>query len=97
MGYNLTDTNLHLFDSAFVSKAEFRKVLVEIKSENRERPLFIQRTVGSMVREWTCHNFLYSIGYKRERTRDCDLNIPQSLAVRLCYAFFGIMLWVFVK
>ena len=48
------------------------------------------RTWKSAFREWKAHNFLYKIGYKRERTGSVDIDQKESMWRRFLYAILSI-------
>lgn len=48
------------------------------------------RTPKSEYREWKAHNFLYKIGYKRERTKSVDIDQNESKLRRFVYAVLSI-------
>ena len=53
------------------------------------------RCLTSLKLEWICYNFLYMIGYERERTKDCDLDNPCDHPEWM-YIVGGIAVWLFV-
>lgn len=77
ISYNFSNdgTTLTLHDSYKITKAEFQKTLNQIKALHGDMPIF-QRTDKSLKREIAVHNFCYNIGIQRERTKDCDLDLP---------------------
>ena len=92
---NVIPANLHLVDSYQVSKHKFQSTLNSIhalhpKSEVWERSMF------SLRMEWGFHNFLYMIGYKRERTKDADLDYPCDKPEWI-YELLGMLVWIFIK
>jgi len=88
-------STLTLYDSYTVSKHDFQNTLNQIKALHKTKPIF-QRSDFSLKMEWTVHNFLYQIGYKRERTKDCDLDLPCDKPEWI-YKVIGIMVWLFIK
>ena len=48
------------------------------------------RTFESELREWKAHNFLYKIGYKRERTGSVDINQNEPLWRKIIYAVLSL-------
>ena len=71
-----------------------RKVLKEIRAENGWSEVW-ERTLFSLKMEWICHNFLYLVGYERERTKDVDLDNPCDQP-EIIYIICGILVWLFV-
>lgn len=94
--YTISDNNLHLIDSYKVHKKDFAKELNEIKKKEPDY-LVWNRGVPQMCLEWSCHNFLYMLGLWRSRTKDVDLNYPQSFLIRAVYAVCGCFAWLFIK
>lgn len=48
-----------------------------------------KRSVGSWIREWRTHNFLYKLGLFREHTKNCDLEENVNLLFRIIYFILG--------
>jgi predicted small secreted protein len=48
------------------------------------------RTLKSEYQEWAAHNFLYRMGYKRERTRSVDINQNETKLRKFIYAVLSI-------
>lgn len=48
------------------------------------------RTLQSEYQEWKAHNFLYRIGYKRERTGSVDIDQHEPKLCRFIYAILSI-------
>ena len=86
---------LTIYDSYKVSKHDFQKTLNSIKAIHGDEPIF-ERCDFSLKMELITHNFLYKLGYKRERTKDADLDIPCDKP-EWVYIILGILVWVFVK
>ena len=95
--YSLTVSNLHIIDSCQIPGRDFREILTHISDENPESFLFKARSICPMSLEWATHNFLYMIGYQRERTCDVDLDYPQKWYYRIAYPIIGSLVWVFIR
>ena len=97
MIYEITDQgrNIHIIDSWRVPKSQFRQNLNEAWIHYSDCQVFT-RSITSMVREWTVHNFLYRCHIARERTKDTDLNVPQAWHVKFAYGILGILFWPFI-
>ena len=94
--YGYTRNNLHIDDSHEIGKRQFRSALCAI--EERHPELYVwRRSEGSLRREWATHNLCYQMGYKRERTKDVDLNYPQKWYVTLAYAVVGTLALLIIK
>ena len=98
MEYEITNggRNIHIIDSWKVPKKDFDKCLNEIWMHYSDCEVF-NRSRRGMKLEWATHNFLYSVGIASRRTKDTDLNYPQSWYVRFSYSVIGALCWVFVK
>lgn len=94
--YSLTTTNLHIEDSYKISGRDFREVLCDINRENPNAFLFKVRCICGMCLEWATHNFLYKIGYQRERTQDADLDYPQKWYYKIGYSVIGVLVYPIV-
>lgn len=98
INYTITENNLHIIDSYKISKKEMEDFLCQIQKDSANLYIFSKiwsRPFFSLRMEWVCHNFLYSIGYKREQTKDVDLNLPCK--IEWLYKVLGCLVWVFVK
>lgn len=90
--YKLTDGNLHIGSSCEVSKHSFAYILGIIRDaspENAASPLWKNRSIASMKREWAVHNLLYTLGIAKSRTEAVDINYPQKWYVRFGYCLVG--------
>jgi hypothetical protein len=45
--------------------------------------------------EWTVHNVLYRLGYKRGQTKDVDMDDPCDKPEWL-YGILGVLCWIFL-
>lgn len=96
MGYKITDNNIKIIDSYKVPKCQFNDILAHLRSTYPELSVW-HRSFASLKLEWACHNAAYSLGYKRNRTADTDLNYPQSWYERTTYFIMGCLVWLFIK
>ena len=88
-------TVLTIYDSCAVPKSYFQKKLNQIKALHGEQPIFY-RSDYSLKMEWAVHNFCHQVGFYKERTKDCDFDIPCNLP-EWVYEAVGVLVWVFVK
>ena len=95
--YVATTFDICIFDSYKVSKFKFRKILKQIINDNPNCIVPRERCMFSMTMEWATHNFLYNIGYERERTRDVDINVPVAWYYQAAYIACGVLSWLFIK
>ena len=75
MEYTIDDNNIHIVDSHKISKFCFRGILYSLRDANQNSNVW-KRCLTSLCCEWTCHNFLYMIGFQRDRTGSVDLDYP---------------------
>ena len=94
--FSVTSDNIHIVDSAMVSKRDFDAVLAIIRAEYPFCPVW-ERGFGSLKNEWAVHNALYALGIARARTRDVDLNVPQPWYLHAAYAVLGVMARIVIK
>lgn len=79
MGYQDGEPNATILSSyEITSKGERDEILRILKHYEIENPSEWNRSLESMRLEWTVHNILYNLGYKRDRTKDCDLDNPEE-------------------
>lgn len=96
MDYTLTYNNLHIKDSYKVHKCQMRKELTKVRDlSSAGETIVLERSFFSLKMEWICHNFLYKIGYKREQTKDADLDNPCDHPEWM-YILGGLAVWGFV-
>lgn len=86
--------NIHIENSYLCSKYNMKYMLNLIKKENPNHVVF-KRSMFSLIMEWTVHNFLYTINYKKDRTKDVDLNYPCDKP-EWVYCVLGIFCWLFI-
>lgn len=72
-----SDPNMQIQDSYRITKTKQQKEIAQLmlnyNTSNPVEPVW-SRTLDSLVEEWKLHNFAYNLGYKQERTGDCDFN-----------------------
>lgn len=84
----VTKNNIHIENSYEIRNPfTMNDILNEIRKQY-ESDVLLYRSNWSLIREWITHNNLYILGYKREQTKDVDLNYPQKWYHKLGY-FFG--------
>lgn len=96
MNYRIVNGGIKLIASYSVSKKKYSYELKKIRNLHPDLPLW-NRSDASLRREWAAHNLAYAIGFKRDRTADCDLNIGQRWYVKLVYYIVGTFALLFVK
>lgn len=75
MIYDITDNNLHIYNSYRVVSSNMYKILLKIRRYNPESDVWL-RSLYSLKNEWIVHNTLYKMNICRDRTKDVDLNYP---------------------
>lgn len=94
MRYRILGDRVKLFDSYLIPKGKYSRELGMIRNLHPTCRLW-HRSEGSIKREWASHNLAYSLGIRREKTADADLNYEQKWYVKLAYWVVGtIALWV---
>lgn len=98
--YTLSLHDLKICESYKVHKGDMKKILKKIRKDNEmaEEPIetiVFDRCLTSLKLEWVFHNFLYMVGYERDRTKDCDLDNPCDHPEWM-YILLGILVWLFV-
>ena len=94
--YDFSPNNIHINDSCAMSKKDFDSALAAIEEAHPE--LFVwKRTKNSLKRELAAHNFLYSLGIAKSRTKDCDLNYPLAWYVSAAYWLVGGLALLIIK
>ena len=91
--YEITENVLTIYDSHRISKFRLMGVLKDIKTEAPWSKVW-KRCMFSLYCETICHDFLYMIGYQRERTGTVDLDYPCDHPEWL-YIIGGIIVWPF--
>ena len=92
----VTPGRIKLYDSYKVSKRDMLEELTSVREQTCGSEVW-KRSMRSLLAEWTCHNFAYAVGYKRERTKDVDLNYPQKWYASAAYWLLGAVVWPFIK
>lgn len=94
MKYRIFNDRVKLLESYLVPKGKFSRELAAIRNLHPSCPLW-ERSEASLKREWAAHNLAYSLGIRRTKTADCDLNYTQKWYNNLIYGVVGtIALWV---
>lgn len=97
MRYKVTSNNIHIEDSYQASKTEFSPFFKYLQINYPDCDVFKQRSMFSMTREWATHNALYAMRLFRQRTKDVDINCPLKWYMKVLYAVFGTLVWIFIK
>ena len=97
MKYRTLSNRLKLINSYLVPKDRFEVELNAIRYMTPDYPIWHLRSMGSMRREWATHNLLYSLGIKRNKTKDCDLEFEQAWYLKLAYGVVGTIALLVIK
>lgn len=87
-------STLTIFDCYKYPKETYQKELNQIKAIHGDKKIF-ERTDLSLKREWAVHAALYDLHYRRERTKDADLDNPCDKP-EWVYMFLGWIVWPFL-
>ena len=84
--------NTCISDSYKIKNIEsMQDLLYLIRGEIKDKKAAIhKRGIWSMTHEWRAHNLLYSLGIKRDRTKDVDLDINQPWYIKVAYSVLSI-------
>lgn len=94
MKYKIYADRVKLIDSCFVHKAELDRELNKIRNLHPSCRLW-HRSDANIKREWAAHSWAYSLGIRRDKTADCDLDYVPKWYNNIIYGVVGtIALWV---
>ncbi|MBQ0053516.1 MAG: hypothetical protein KBS89_03555 [Bacteroidales bacterium] len=96
MKTTISKNNIHIEDSAEVSKDCFGAVFVKLSQDYPDCEIW-NRSRRSLILEWSAHNFLYTLHIARSHTKDVDLNYPQKLWEKILYPIVGGIGWIFIQ
>lgn len=88
LNVQVSPENIRIVDSYKIkTKKEMENFLKEVFEK---APIYkTKRKMGSLIREWKCHNRFYNKGLFISHTKDCDLESNETLYRRFFYFFFG--------
>jgi len=96
MDYTVTLYNVHVNDSYKIRRCKIFSALNEIEeAHGSETLVFDARSHFSLGMEWTVHNVLYRLGYKRAQTKDVDMDEPCDKP-EIVYEVLGVLCWIFL-
>lgn len=97
MDISITKNNIHIEDSFATPKRHIKGDLVVIlEYADRQNCEVCNRSLNSLCLEWYAHNLLYKLHIKRARTKDVDLNYPQTWKERMFYPILGAIAWLII-
>ena len=65
-------------------------VLKKIRNTCDDSYAIHKRSIFGMVNEWRVHNLLYFLHIKRRKTGTVDLNVNQSIWVKIAYTLLSV-------
>lgn len=69
------DSNMKILSSCYINDKNDKEDIVKALLKYEEKyPSKWDRSYESMLVEWEVHNYLYNIGYRKDRTTDVDFN-----------------------
>lgn len=89
---NLSESCTSIIDSYRVKKIkDMIGILKMARGQANDPNLCInKRKIYGMVNEWRTHNLLYTLGIQRERTKTVDMELNQSIFLKIAYAIISI-------
>lgn len=94
--YQYSQNNIHIENSCNIKKKYFKQLLFGILEKHKELDVWY-RSIASLKNELATHNFLYSIGLWKKRTKDVDLNYPLKWYMKIVYGIVGTISLIFIK
>ena len=87
----LSTNNTSIKDSYRIRRInDMVNVLKKIRNTCDDSYAIHKRSIFGMVNEWRVHNLLYFLHIKRKRTGTVDLNINQSIWVKIAYTLLSV-------
>ena len=78
--YNKKTNNIKIINSYKITNKRLMKLYLYCMPLNK-----VNRSFESCLNEWIAHNRLYKLGLFKERCKDCDLTMNESIFRRICY------------
>ena len=87
----LSTNNTSIADSYRIRRInDMVNVLKKIRNTCDDSYAIHKRSIFGMVNEWRVHNLLYFLHIKRRRTGTVDLNVNQSIWVKIAYTLLSV-------
>ena len=87
----LSTNNTSITDSYRIRRInDMVNVLKKIRNICDDSYAIHKRSIFGMVNEWRVHNLLYFLHIKRRRTGTVDLNVNQSIWVKIAYTLLSV-------
>lgn len=84
-----SENNIHIENSYRVKRSSDMKNIIYIIRDTFKDLDINKRSIGSIINEWRVHNLLYSLNIYRDRTKDVDLEYPQSWYIKVLYTLLS--------
>lgn len=78
--YNKKTNNIKIIDSYKVTSKRLMKLNLYCMPLHK-----VNRSVKSCLNEWIAHNRLYKLGLFKDRCKDCNLTMNESIFRKICY------------
>lgn len=79
-----------VYDCYKLSNKEINNIAKEIVSQRKERKLLLTRNEKSYASEIKAHKRAFLLGYKRDHTKDADLEENMCKSKEILYKLFGV-------
>ena len=87
----LSTNNTSITDSYKIRRInDMVNVLKKIRNTCDDSYAIHKRSIFGMVNEWRVHNLLYFLHIKRRKTGTVDLNVNQSIWVKIAYTLLSV-------
>ena len=87
----LSTNNTSIKDSYRIRRInDMVNVLKKIRNTCDDSYAIHKRSIFGMVNEWRVHNLLYFLHIKRRKTGTIDLNVNQSIWVKIAYTLLSV-------
>lgn len=80
--YNEKTKNVKIVNSYLIKKRKSMQIYLIFNYLTIRK---VNRSIPSCLNEWVAHNRLYRLGLFKERCRDTDFTMNESLFRRICY------------
>ena len=89
MEHKVLENRIKIYDSYKVTNLDLMlDELNKLKELYPDHPTW-NRSMHSLKLEWAAHNLLYALGYKKDKTKDVDLDYPQKWYMKIAYGILG--------
>lgn len=87
----LSTNNTSITDSYRIRRInDMVNVLKKIRNTCDDSYAIHKRSIFGMVNEWRVHNLLYFLHIKRRRAGTVDLNVNQSIWIKIAYTLLSV-------